>query len=252
MKRILLLLLLTALLPLCTTAEAPVTFADDIVRSYMYPEGTDEETARYVYRCTYPQLAGESEVAGLINNTYQYLADDALGFECPMNATTVPEDGPQMLVTVTYEITHLSSSHLAVLIRKEVRWGEDVSHIVSGHVFPLTGPEAGEATSLPYLLGILKPGETDEWYLDRQIAKADACARELVWELLMADKASGKYPIWDDLTYEEIEWSFYPEEDFCLDAEGNVLFLLQEGSFAPAEYGPLQYTISLDTLLDEI
>lgn len=251
MKRILVFLLLAALLPLCAAAEAPVTFGDDLVCTYVYPEGSDEQTARYVYRCTYPQLAGDSEVAGLINNTYQYLADDALGFECPMNATSVPADGPQMRVTVSYEITHLNSTHLSVLIRKEVQDG-NVSQIVSGHVFPLTGPEAGEATSLPYLLGILTPGETDEWYLDRQIAKADACARELVWELLMADKASGRYPIWEDLTYEEFEWSFYPEEDFCLDAEGDVVFLLQEGSFAPAEYGPLQYTIPLDTLLDEI
>ena len=251
MKRILLILLLLCL-PLWALADAPVVFGDDITSTYVYPEGADEAEALYVYRCTYPQLAGDSEAGQLINTTYQYLADDALGFECPMYATTVPAEGPQMRVSVTYEVTHLSSTHLSVLIHKEVRWGEDVSRIVTGHVFPLTGPEAGEATSLPYLLGILQPGETDEWYLDRQIAKADACARELVWELLMADKAGGKYPVWEDLTWEEFEWSFYPEEDFCLDAVGNVVFLLQAGSAAPESCGPLQYVIPLETLLDEI
>ena len=252
MLRILLLLLALMLLPICGMAEAPITFAEDLTGVYTWPVGASEEEASYVYRYSYPQIAGESELAMTINEVFRYEADDALGFECPMNGSAHDVSLGQMEVVILYEISHLSDEFLSIRVDKTVSVGDAVSHIVKGYSFMLTGVEAGTVTSLPYLLGVIAPEETDEWYLDRQTAKADACARDLVWMHIEKDMKADGSPIYEDMTFEEFEWGFYPEEDFFLDGEGNFVFFLQEGMIAPVEDGQFFYTITLDELLDEI
>lgn len=252
MYRLLILLLAMTLLPMAGLAESPIAFTDDLTGVYTWPEGASEEEASYVYRYSYPQVAGESELAMTINQVFQYEADDALGFECPMNGSAHDASLGQMEVVIRYEIAHLSEEFLSVRVDKTVTAGDTVSNIVKGYSFMLTGVEAGTVTSLPYMLGVIDPEETDEWYLDRQTAKADACARDLVWMLIQKDMRAEGSPIYEDLTFEEFEWCFYPEEDFYLDAEGNFVFFLQENMIAPAEDGQFFYTITLDELLDEI
>ena len=252
MFRLLILLLALTLLPAASLAESPVTFTDDLTGVYTWPAGASEEEASYVYRYAYPQVAGESELAMTINQVFQYEADDALGFECPMNGSAHDPVLGRMEVLLQYEITHLSDEFLSVRVDKTVTVGESISRIVKGYSFMLTGVEAGTVTSLPYLLGVIDPEDTDEWYLDRQTAKADSCARDLVWMLIEKDMRTEGSPIYEDLSFEEFEWCFYPEEDFYLDAEGNFIFFLQENMIAPQEDGQFFYTVTLDELLDEI
>lgn len=252
MFRLLALLLVLTLLPISVSAEASLTFTDDLAGVYTWPVGSDEEAASYVYRYRYPQLEGDSNLALAFNLIYQYEASDALGFECPMIASSHPAEEGQMQVSISYEIVHQSAELLSVRIDKEVMVGESVSRIVKGHTFSLTGDHAGTITSLPYLLGLLTADETDEWYIDRQTSKADTCAREMVWALIERDMKSGASMIYEDMTLEEFEWGFYPEEDFFLDTEGNFVFFVQENVIAPPEAGQFFYTISLADLLDEI
>lgn len=252
MFRLLILFLALTLLPLSGTAEAPVTFADDISGVYTWPEGASVEDASYVYRYRYPQLAGDSPLALTFNNIYQYEESDALGFECPMTGSGHDPALGQMLVMIDYEITHQSDEYISVLITKVVLVGDSVSGITKAHTFTLTGENAGTVTSLPYLLGLMEDAETDEWYIERQTAKADACAREMVWALIEQAMLDPELQVYEDLTFEEFEWGFYPEEDFFLDKEGNFVFFLQSGTIAPQEFGPFFFTISLDELLDEI
>lgn len=252
MFRLMILLLALTLLPMPCIAEAPLTFAPDLTGVYTWPEGAPESEASYIYRYTYPQLAGDETLSLTINNIFQYEATDALGFECPMTASDHPAELGLMEVRLQYTITHLSTQSLSVRIDKQVMVGETASHIIKAFTFSLTGANAGRVTSLPYLVGLVKSGESDEWYIDRQTAKADACAREMVWALIEKDMAAEGSPIYGDLTFEEFEWSFYPEEDFYLDADGNLVFFLQAGSIAPAENGHYTYTITLEEMLDEI
>jgi len=252
MFRLLILLLALTLLPACGMAEAPLTFADDLTGVYTWPEDSEEADASYVYRYAYPQVAGDSELALTINEVFRYEADDAVGFECPMNGSSHDAALGQMVVNISYDVVHLSEEFLSVRVDKQVSVGGTVSSVVKGYSFMLTGVEAGTVTSLPYLLGVIAPEETDEWYLDRQTAKADACAREMVWVLIEKDMKAEGSPIYEDLTYEEFEWGFYPEEDFFLDQEGSFVFFIQEGMIAPAEAGQFFYTITLDDMLDEI
>lgn len=252
MFRVFLLLLTLTLLPVSGMAEAPLTFADDLTGVYTWPEGSSEEDASYVYRYAYPQLEGDSALALAFNYVFEYEATDALGFECPMIGSSHPAEEGQMQVNIAYTITHLSDEYLSVRIDKEVAVGESLSHILKAYTFALTGKDAGTVTSLPYILGLMEQGETDEWYIDRQTAKADACARDMVWMLIEKDMKAEGSPIWEDLTFEELEWSFYPEEDFYLDEEGNFVFFLQENVIAPTEAGQFFYPLTLDELLDEI
>lgn len=252
MFRLLILLLTLTLLPIPGMADAPLTFTDDMTGVYTWPEGAAETDASYVYRYSYPQIAGEDSIALTINTVFEYEASDALGFECPMTGSSHPAEDGQMQVNIAYEIVHLSDAALSVRIDKTVSVGETVSRIVKAYTFTLTGSKAGTVTSLPYLLGIIEDGETDEWLIDRQIAKADTCARDMVWALIETDMRKDNSPIYEDMTFEEFEWGFYPEEDFYLDEEGNFVFFVQEGVIAPYEAGQFFYTITLDELLDEI
>lgn len=252
MIRLLLLLLTLALLPLPAMAEAPFTFADDITGVYTWPEGASEAEASYVYRYAYPQIAGDSDLALNINQVFQYDVDDALRFECPMYASDHPAELGQMQVELTYEITHQSKEALSVRIDKTVTVGESVSRTVKAYTFKLTGALAGTVTSLPYLLELVTDNSADEWLIDRQIAKADACVRDMVWVMIEDDMDKPGSLIEPDRAEEEFEYGFYPEEDFYLDAEGNFVFFIQEGVIAPFEAGQFFYTITMEELMDEI
>lgn len=250
MFRFLTLMMVLLFMPMSGLAEAPLTFTDDLEAVYTWPEGSTVEEAAYVYRAVYPQIAGDSALAMTINNVFQYEASDALGFECPMIGSGHDVSLGQMQVTLDYEITHMSSEYLSVRVNKQVVVSDMVSCVVKAFNFRLTGEKAGTVTSLPYLLGLMKPGETDEWYVDRQTLKANTCAREMVWTQIEKDMKAGV--IYDDLTFEEFEWGFYPEEDFYLDEEGNFVFFIQENVIAPQEAGQFFFTISMDEILDEI
>lgn len=252
MLRLLILLLTLTLVPSCVTAEAPLTFAEEISGVYTWPEGASLEEASYVYAYRYPQLSGDTELAMTFNNVYRYEESDALGFECPITGSDHDPALGQMQVTIDYEVTHHSSNYLSVRINKTVQIGDSVSFIQKAHTFTLRGENAGTVTALPYLLGIMAEGETDEWYIERQTAKADACARDMVWALIEQAMLDPALQIYEDLTFEEFEWGFYPEEDFFLDAEGNFVFFIQEGMIAPQESGILLFKVTMEELLDEI
>ena len=56
----------------------------------------------------------------------------------------------------------------------------------------------------------------------------------------------------DDLTREELEAQFYPEEDFYLDENGNPVFYVQPSYIASSAEGVLTFPFTLEELLDEL
>lgn len=253
MKRILFLLaiaLLSLLLvPAC--AEAPVTFADDLVGEYIYPEGSTAEDALYIYRYRYPQLAGEGQLVEMFNTNYQYAAEDALGFEAPMLASEMLPGDPQKTVDISYEITCVNDAWLSLRLCKCVTVMGMETRVYSAHVFALTGSGTGRITNLPTYLGLLDPDETDEWLLTRQTKKADRVVREMVWSVLQ-ERSGDSFTLYDDLTFEEFEASFYPEEDFFLAENGDVTFFLPAGVCAPEEDGEILITFTFEEIDDEM
>lgn len=251
MKKFLTFLLLLLLAALPALAEtSPAVLAEPLSGVYTWPEGSTEEEALYVYRYSYPQLASGSDLAQLFNETYRYAVEDAVAFEVPMLASGMSPEDPQKVVAISHEITCHNADYLSVRIVKDVSVGGSAMQVVSGHVFSLRGSNAGRITNLPVLMGLLDAEETDEWLLTRQTNKADALVRDLVWEELQA--RADALGIYDDLTYEEFEASFYPEEDFFLSAEGDLCFYFQAGAVAPEEQGLITITFPMWYLLDEM
>ena len=236
----------------CPALAEPLTLGGGISGVAVWPEGAEESAATYVYRYTYPTVEGEDEVSGMINDFYTYLVDDALAFAFPMTAEELEGSEVQAYTNITGEVTCNSDDYFSVRVTTESFRGAAVSVVVAGHVFARHGEKAGSAVSLPYMLGILKADETDQWMQDRQTAKADDMVRRLVWEVIQEQLAAGEVAYYDDLTYETLENVFYPEEDFFLDENGDPVFFLQESMVAPQTEGILYFPFTLAELLDEI
>lgn len=255
MKKLLFSLLTMLLLALPALAEAPIQLAEPLSGVYVWPEGSAETDALYVYRYRYPQLAGADDLAMHINSTYTYAVEDALGFEVPMLASGMQPGDPQKIVDIDFRITCLSETHLSVVITKRVTVGGAATEVYSGHVFALTGSGAGRITNLPVLLELLGPDETDEWLMTRQTNRADALVRSLVWSRIqrsLATPSADDPAFYDDLTFEELEAGFYPEEDFFLTEDGEPCFYFQPGAIAPEEDGLVTFVITRWELEDEM
>ena len=220
---------------------------------YLWPEGSSEADAKYVYRYTYPWQEGEDSVSELINGFYEYLVEDAYAFAIPMAIDEIgPDSAMQSGTIISTEATFASEAYLSYKVTTESVMGASADMVVAGHTFALTGPKAGQVVALPYLLGVLAMDETDTWLQERQTAKVDEVVRTLVWDIIQEQLAEGTVAYYDDLTYETLEYGFYPEEDFYIDAEGNIVFFLQEAIAAPASEGVLLFPFTMDELLDEI
>ena len=226
----------------CAAAE-PLKLAEDL-RGDVREELNDR--AAYVYQYTYPQIDPEDPSAELINTFYQYLASDAEGFEIPMNADYYRTQDPERDVTVKieYTVTCNNDDFFSVLIHT----AQDDFHTWTGHTFSRKDIKPGSSVALPYLLGILQTEETDTWLQDRQTAKADALVRGMIWERM---QDMDDLEMYEDLEEEELEYGFFPEEDFYLDETGNPVFYLQPG-FAEDSDRLLTFPISIEDILDEM
>ena len=104
--------------------------------------------------------------------------------------------------------------------------------------------------SLPNILGILDPGESDDWLEERQARKACEAVRDLVWDAILENP--DEIPSDPDLPKEDLELIFDPELDFWLDETGNPVFFILPGRAADEEFGLLTFPVSLEEIRDEM
>ena len=221
----------------------PLALAPDLAEEVRVPLNG---TAEYVYSYRYPQVDSDDPSAELINTFYQYLADDAVGFEVPMNADYYRSEGTaeDVQVRIEYEVTCNSDDFFSVLVST----AQGGLRTWAGHTFSRKGIKPGSSVALPYLLGLLESGETDTWLQDRQTARADALVRQMVWEKL---QEMDNIALSEDMDEEALEYGFFPEEDFYLDETGNPVFYLQPGMAEESER-LMTIPISIEEILDEM
>ena len=249
-KLLTLLLCMTTLLfplhSLALTADTP------LAGTVCWPEGTDENSAAYVYRYEYPLFVNDSAAAETVNAHFTYLVDDALAFAVPMTTVGLDPAADRASTEIRTEITCLTDSYLSVLITTTHTFGGETRVVYAAHTFTLQGSMAGSATNLPRFLGLLSDNETDEWLLDRQKDKADALIRKMVWRRLTSFAKNGTLQLDPEITEETLEWSFYPEEDFYLNAQEEPVFFLQPGVVSDVSDGRIDFTITVSEIDDEL
>lgn len=243
-----LLLLMALMLALLPAASLALTQADPLTGECYYPEGSDAETATYVYRYSFPQFAGEDDVVEGINAVYAYEADYIETFTLAINGDMYGTGETQYYTDLSAEVTCETDEWLSVCLTYDELIDAEPTHKMAGHVFALTGSRAGTVIALPYFLGILSMDENDEWLITRQTEKCDRCVREMVWEALHDLDVE----LYDNADREYFDGAFYPEEDFYLNADSDLVFFLQEDTMAYPEYGILTFTFSVDDILDEL
>ena len=242
MKRALcVLLVLTALVS--RTAAEPLRQREDLADTVTVALN---DRASYVYTYAYPQVDPTDPSGELINSFYQYRVSDAREFEIPMNADYYRTQDPaeDIRVEIGYEVTCNGEDYFSVLT--DMKQGD--LETFAGHTFSRGGLRAGSSVALPYLLGMLESGETDTWLQDRQTARANDLVREMVWDRLAAGKDIQTRA---DLEKEDLDYGFFPEEDFYLDETGNPVFYLQPG-FAEDSGRLLTFPITIEDILDEM
>jgi len=239
------------MLAVFVSAGAEVTVTDTLSGVMYWPDDQSADQAIYTYSYAYPYVSGDEDVAGTINETFEYLVEDAEAFTVPMKGEELSGE-ISSYTEVNSVITYLSDEWLSILITQhEMLDGyEHISY--HGYTFPLTGGRAGSVTSLPRVLGILKDDESDTWMQDRQTAKANDLVWSLVWDEIQEQNESGEIVFYDGLDYETLTYNFYPEEDFYMNDQGEIVFFIQAGFLADESYGILTYTYDIEDLKDEL
>lgn len=246
-------LIAAALVCLTAAAAEPLKFKDDLADTVVFPYHEDDpDGPKYTYSYRYPQVEDSDPSASQVNDFYAYLVSDALDFGVPIKVDYLADTGwdEDSFEDISYEITRNDDDYLSVLVKTSSLVEGEESARWAGHTFSRTDGKPGSSVALPYLLGILATDESDTWLHDRQTEKADDLVRSLVWDMIRENPDA--VPYFEDLTEETLADIFYPEEDFYLDDNGNVIFYLLPGYAAPESAGLLTFSIPLESILDEL
>ena len=238
------------LLPSFSFAD-PLPLAEDLSETVtVFYNGEDETGGSYRYSYTYPYADPEDPTAYLVNTYYEYLVKDTLDYRIPNLSDYYSGIHLDVSVEISYEVTCNNEEYFSVLIHKTENVDGEVSETWNGDTFSRKNGMPGSVCSLPNILGILDAGESDEWLENRQARKIQEIVRNLVWELILENRDGIDYD--PGFPEEDLELVFDPEMDFWLDETGNPVFFILPGRIAPEEAGLLTYSVSLETIRDEI
>ena len=225
----------------------PLPLAPDLSGSMTYPEDAAPEDVIYTYTYSLPQVEGSGETEESINAFYAYQEKDVGDYTIYVKSSGVTDPGQPAWSRFTYRITANTDAFFSVLQTEETLMDGVRSVSYQAQTFGRCTRKPGSILSLPYLLGILDEEEADEWLLDRQTNRANACIRTLVAEELTRRGMDGISE--DDLLYD-----FIPEEDFYYDAEtDSLVFFLQPYLFEDGEVdGMVCFPFTVEEILDEL
>ena len=245
--RKLLLMILCLLLCLGAAWADPLPQAPDLAGSMTYPEDAAPADVIYTYTYSLPQVAGEGEVAESINAFYAYQQKDVGDYTIYVKSSGVTDPTQPAWSRFTYRITANTDAYFSVLQTEETLMDGVRSVSYQAQTFGRDTRKAGKVLSLPYMLGILDDEESDEWLMERQTNRANACIRTLVAEELALRGI-------DSITEDDLTYDFFPEEDFYYDAgTESLVFFLQPYLFPEEEPGEMvSFSFTIEEILDEL
>ena len=256
MKRFVILLPVLFLALFAASAlAAPLSLGPEWAGSVFEPyDPSAPDGPGFTYSWAWPRISDDepdADAAAIINGFYDYLVSDTLDNFVPLMADSLRSAGVPASMGTTYRVTCNNDDYFSLLICQRTEDESGVMEMWSGHTFSRRDNFPGETYTLPRMLGSLNQDtKTDTWLENRQTAKADALVRSLVWQAIQTNDAS--IPYYEDLEEETLDYIFFPEQDFYLDASGEPVFFLQPGDAAPAEAGRLDFPLAIDVILDEM
>ena len=253
MKKLLSCILALILCLSSAALAAPLELADAFEGTVIYPEGATENDAVYRFTYAYPQFKAEHESDQTINDDFAYIHSDMLNFTAPLMYQAALDTSDAVTSTaVSYQITRNDDDYLSVLFYQEQMSGASPYETWTAYVYARQGDAAGKVLTLPEILGTQDPLEEDEKVIERACRKANDLVCTLVWEIIEEEMDAGEVAYFEGLTPEDLAAEFYPESDFYLDGEGNLVFFIQPGMIASEAAGPLVFPFSLEELMSEL
>ena len=173
-------------------------------------------------------LGGAAAGAEMVDSHIQQVLD---------NASTCGE--------VSWEITHDSPRYASILFRSVQEGGNGVHEMLWADTLARDGLYKGQEITLSQLLGLEQ--ETDE-----HAGTAQELAYRLIWQIICMERSAPETDYLEDITEEMLREAFEPEQDFYLDADGNVVFFIQPGQIASEVAGVLTFPFDPAEMLSAI
>lgn len=232
---------------------APLSFDKQLEGTVYYPEDATPETATFQFSYQYPQIIPASETDTAINQHFAYLMSDMLSFTIPLHIQDVIDSAlTSAYINLTYEISCNNDEYFSVLIHQEKMLGAAVNESNTAYVFKRNGIGAGMVLSIADILGLSSPNDDDGFSYERATQKADDLVYELVWDIIAEHISQGDLSYFEGLSIDDLKAEFYPENDFYLDSDSNVVFFIQPALIAANAAGTLTFSFSIEELLSEL
>lgn len=205
------------------------------------PDGENAENLLIRYRM--PQFEAAGEVISAVNAYYRDFAGD---LQADQGDDTLSLDDMDTL-DLDYEVTHLSPRYVSIVLHGSYFYADSGAEYptLEASTFALDGLYAGQMLTLSQVLGL----EQEDDALSEKNGVAEEMAYRLVWELVAYHAQNADSGYLDDLTPERLREAFYPETDFYLDADGNVVFFIRSGEIAGEMAGTLTFPFAPEELL---
>jgi len=250
MKKMLLLVLALFLLPLSALA-APLEMNPASEGVLYFPEGSSAEDAAFVFSYNLPTIIAQSEDDNAINEHFNYIIGDLVSFDAPLSALAAA-DVPGSYLHVTNQITCNTDQYFCVLVNRESFSGASVGENWIAYAFARNSDEAGFVLSLANLLNLSGAANDDGLAYERATKKANDLVYELIWDIISEQMESPANDFFEGLTIDDLKAEFYPESDFYLDEDQNIVFYIQPAMIATGVAGLLTYSFSVEELLSEL
>ena len=250
MKRILLSLMVFLMTILVASSLAdPMALDDDLTGTFRFPyDDMDPDAGAYVYTYRYPHIAGSDPDASCVNLFFADLLE-TLETNLQFTAEGYAESGKSVNVDVDYKITCNNSQFFSLVLIRTVTSGEESRVIWQGNTFSRLSAGSGTC-DLASILGLSDPGGLDEDRQSRQSEKINQIVRRMVLKQ-MEENPQGIDWL-EDFSADDLNYTFYPADDFYLDKRGNLVFYLEPGIVADESAGYIRFPISLIDIEDEL
>ena len=213
-----LLLVLVAGGTLDTKAEETFELAEPLA-------GMSENGSQWVL----PHFAGQSDAWTAINEYYRLMADELALAETAQS--------------VGFEIVHLSQRYVSIVRIIREMGGNGEYEFLMADTFALDGMYAGQKLSLSQVLGMEENPES---------SSAAQLVWNLVWQIAAQEAENPQSAYLDGITMQEVQNAFWPESDFYLDADGNIVFWIAPGELAGEMAGVLLFPFAPGELMSAI